>query len=461
MKKIVLFFVMSFVACYAGVSLYEMNGVLVGKENRAKGPKALVKGNLSNATKISKQAVFYADKDSFHVALHDSVHWLEMEKNTDYMICTDDVNDGVWKGADFSFKKKNNCIQLNSGNYVKSGTLWYVTKMGNVNTFNLLVGMKYVDLSIKDHQLGYRGSYRTTGYGEIVYDDSVRYEKMDKILAVDKYKVTECEFVQMLWDSIPSQTSNQLYPNHVFWIEKKRSMEKNGYCDVHDSAAVRVYLYQALIYANLRSLKDGLEPVYSFKKIDWPSNTTNFENEGFDIAETSFFSTYVDGYNLLHVSVSKNANGYRLPFYNEWMALARGAKKRNYKYIWGGVEYDSTLASQYAWFGERNSEDPYFKLDLNDPAERSFMKYSCGEWLQKSRPVGMLKPNDYGLYDMVGLVCENTLLPYDMFRKGAAVSCKGGFLTDSLVALNLGAHCDDFPNRMKKYQGLRLVRQIR
>ena len=267
LKKILIVFTVatSFVLA-ANVSWHEIDGAKVTENNRIKGPKALVKQIQSKVKKHSILKDVYINQDSFRVALRDSIHWLEMEKNTDYTICTDDVNDGMWKGTDFSFKKENNCIHLNSGNYVKSGKLWYVTNMGNVHTFNLLVGMKYVDLTTQEHLIGTDLHCLRTKSGNCVYKDPIRRVRIEKILAVDKYKVTDCEFVHALWDSIPVQKNTNLDDNNNFWIEKKMLMKKDGACDAHDSAAIRVHLYHAFVYANIRSLRDGFKPVYSFKK---------------------------------------------------------------------------------------------------------------------------------------------------------------------------------------------------
>ena len=102
------------------------------------------------------------------------------------------------------------------------------------------------------------------------------------------------------------------------------------------------------------------------------------------------------------------------------------------------------------------------KMSEKDPFERSWLKMSCGEWRQKSRPVGMLKPNAYGLYDMFGLVCENVLMSEKSLFSVETHSCKGGFLTTSLKDLNFGNHCDNGRGYFyTTFQGLRLVRQIR
>ena len=185
----------------------------------------------------------------------------EMEKNTDYFVCVDDLKGGFWKIKNLSYTKESeNCIRLNSGNFVKSGKIQYATRMGNGYTFHLLVGMKYIDLRGQKHLLGYNKEYKFTHYGKIIYYDSLRYEEMNEVLAVDKYKVTECEFVQTLWDSIPSELGREPFylqysDNNLFWINKKKSMIKGGFCNAHDSAAVRVYLHHAFVYANNRSLR--------------------------------------------------------------------------------------------------------------------------------------------------------------------------------------------------------------
>ena len=406
--------------------------------------------SIAFAANVPKQEIFRAIQDSFRVALRDSVHWLEMEKNTDYTICTDDASDGMWKGTDFSFKRENNCIQLNSGNYVKSGTLWYVTNMGNVHTFNLLVGMKYVDLTTQEHLIGTDLRCLRTKSGSCVYKDPIRRVRIEKVLAVDKYKVTDCEFIHALWDSIPVQKNKNLDDNNNFWIEKKMLMKKDGTCDAHDSAAIRVHLYHAFVYANIRSLRDGFKPVYSFKKTESMKRSFDKKDGSFNIDRTSFFANVAENVNVM---IDENADGYRLPYYDEWMAFSRGSAGT---YGENNLN-DSTRKSQYAWFGVRESDDFYSTLDKN----KITLKHSCGLWKQKSRPVGMLKPNDYGLYDMLGLVCERVMLPGRSLFHNEVSSCKGGFLTSFIDELNVRNHCDDDGFASKLFQGLRLVRQIR
>ncbi len=454
--KIILFLAFTVSAFAAKDSLYEINGTVFDKEHGPRGPKAIVK--VSRA--VPRIKPLRASEDSFQVSLKGGgdVRWLEMEKNTVYSVCVDD-DDGFWKVEDFKYEKEgSSCIRLHSGNYVKNGKILYATRMGNGYTFQLLVGMRYIDLRGKKHLLGFlelgEGFYYKEGLWYPI--DPERYEFIDKVLAVDKYMVTECEFVQALWDSIPAQVEREYQANHPFWIEKKKTLTKNGFCDAHDSAAVRVNLYYALVYANLRSARDGFRPVYSF---EWTDDEYGLADDGsLVISDVNF---HVEN-SAVRVRIDTSANGYRLPYYDEWMALGRAGHSYTF-YVWG-TDGDSSIAARHAWFGVRDPEDRFLKMNWNDWNERSRLERSCGKWLQKSRPVGMLKPNDYGLYDMFGLVCENVIMEkhQEEYFPGVAATCKGGFLADTLKALKFKAKCrTDFFDPERLFQGLRLVRQIK
>ncbi len=453
--KIILFLAIAVLAFAAKDSLYEINGTVFDKEHGPRGPKAIVKVSRT----VPRMKPLRASEDSFQVSLKrgGDVRWLEMEKNTVYSICVDD-DDGFWKVEDFKYEKEgSSCIRLHSGNYVKNGKIQYATRMGNGFTFQLLIGMKYIDLRGKKHQLGFlelgEGFYYKEGLWYPI--DPERFEVIDKVLAVDKYMVTECEFVQALWDSIPAQVEREYQRNHPFWIEKKKTMTKNGFCDAHDSAAVRVNLYYALVYANLRSLRDGFQSVYSF---EWTDNGYGLADDGSLVIPDANF--HVE-HSAVRVRIDTSANGYRLPYYDEWMALGRAGHSYTF-YVWGR-DGDSAIAARHAWFGVRDPEDKFLRMNRNDWNERSRLERSCGKWLQKSRPVGMLKPNGYGLYDMFGLVCENVIMEkHQVYFPGVAATCKGGFLTDTLKALTFKAKCEtDFFDPERLFQGLRLVRQIK
>ena len=473
MKKniVISIFLLPIVLLAADYSIFGLDGKKIGNEDclektecvssaRSKYSKAIVIVGDSQKSFSSKTlSRSTQNDDSFKISLRDSISWVEVEKNTMVSLCVDDANGGRWFIYDLSYSSPNDsCVLFDSGKFVKSSQIRYVSKTGKKQIVNILVGMRRIDLSKSMHEIGFYGKEYSLKKNVIYtderknmnnreYPDPVRDTSIKEILAVDKYLVTNCEIIYGLWDSIPSYSrAKDKIPleYHNYWIGKKKNMQKNGICDTHDSAAVRVYLYDALVYANARSIRDGLKPVYKLKKIKQKKYLPKLYKDGsFDVATTSFFETYENSdEGWIRVEIDNNADGYRLPYYNEWMTLAKAGNKKS-KYIWGNSE-NSTLASEYAWFGEG-----------------VMISEKYGVYDQESRPVGMKKPNDYGLYDMMGLVCENVMLPGKSIFGNEITSCKGGFLYDSLQALNFGAHANNYVGGYGKYQGLRLVRLLK
>ncbi len=114
--------------------------------------------------------------------------------------------------------------------------------------------------------------------------------------------------------------------------------------------------YDAVIYCNARSKKNGLDTVYSYESIKGiPGN----------------------GCTLTVVTTNWEAKGYRLPTEAEWEYAARAGTTT--KYYWGD-ENDATTIDKYIWYILNSNEI--------------------------SQPIGMKLPNTYGLYDMIGNIYE-------------------------------------------------------
>ena len=233
-------------------------------------------------------------------------------------------------------------------------------------------------------------------------EDPERLVKISGQYLVDKYPVTNCEFTQLMWDSIPATSSYQnksiREDYYETWLSRKRASVRYENCTTHDTAANMVTLFEAMEYANVRSIRDGLRPYYSLTPTD--ADKESILSKGQYIISYTDFTIHKK--NFILVVTDNTSDGYRLPYYEEWMMLARGGDKKNAA-PWG----DSSGA---------------FEKTLE------YARFSTENYSYETEPVGQLKPNGYGLYDMFGLVQEHVLFKYALFdgNIGFSSCLKGG-----------------------------------
>jgi formylglycine-generating enzyme required for sulfatase activity len=339
---------------------------------------------------------------------------------------------------------------------------------------NLVVGMKYLNFKNEEVLLGF-DSQDTVDMilaREFNKHDPKRMESIEGTYLVDLYPVTNCEFMQVMWDSIPEDLGDD--ENLNTWILRKKHSVRNDKCDIHDSAASMVSLYQALKYANARSIRDGLKPYYKF------SNTiSNKEQIRIQNPRHYYIIGYYDfkGYRnkTIGVKMDSTSDGYRLPYYDEWMMLARGGDKEK-KTPWG----NSSAFFEITKYAKFDAKIKCSALERNKPLQKIYEKIDfCGKEDDSGR-VGLLKPNGYGLYDMFGLVAEHVLFDkltyvsqitmqvninffqqerHDLNCIENCPSClKGGGIHDNWQTINYGYSSPNNDNR--KLAGFRLIRNI-
>ena len=336
-------------------------------------------------------------------------YWLEVEKNETVQICLD-RRVREWKTSLTSKIVNDSCFAFIVPTLIGVDTI-------NVKFFdtdsshkiNLAVGMKYLDFKNEEVLIGYnefRGKdsvLKRIISNNPVEEDPERLISVTGSYLVDKYPVTNCEITQLMWDSIsmePSLANSRLQKYANQWKDRKKRSTRNKNCMPKDTAACTVFLLQAMKYANARSIREGLKPYYKFSKTDEQEEQKILSKGHYIIG---FFDLSKSKDRLIQVTVDKSSDGYRLPYYDEWMIFARGGDKKN-SAPWGDSSVTFEEASKYARF------DTWQEFEV-------------------SEPVGQLLPNGYGLYDIFGLVQEHVLFeeknPFQ-YLKGRPSCLKGG-----------------------------------
>ncbi len=127
--------------------------------------------------------------------------------------------------------------------------------------------------------------------------------------------------------------------------------------DVDSLLPKRCSYVDAILFCNKKSVEDGLNPVFSYDSIGVINKIYLYNNS---VTQENF------AYNL---TIDTTQNGYRLPTYEEYQVLSASN--------WEGWSY-------YDW----TNEVFYFNSDA------------------QLLDVSAREPNDYGLYNLIGNICE-------------------------------------------------------
>lgn len=172
--------------------------------------------------------------------------------------------------------------------------------------------------------------------------------------AIDEYEVTKQD-----WDAIRLWAKEHGYDD--LSVGRGKGKQPVG-C---------ITWYDAVKFTNALSEFCGLMPVY------YDFNGNVYKTGAVDLEESC---------------IQKNANGYRLPFVEEWIYAAKGGTDT--PYIWGKNKFPDGL--EYACQGLQ--PEPVYHIEG--------MPEYFGKYYEITQKVGTKKPNQYGLYDMIGNVYE-------------------------------------------------------
>ena len=281
------------------------------------------KKNLKKIPENKIQRTFDVNRDSLRKEL-----WLEVEKNEFVKICVDGPI-VAWETSLNSSILNDSCLAFQAPTLIGVETLnVYFPNSDSSHKINLAVGMRYLDFKNEKVLLGYNeypeDIAATSDY--FTNTDPERFVSVTGTYLVDKYPITNCEITQLLWDDIPDTTPKlnptlKEFANN--WISRKKRSIRNENCSTKDSAANTLFLYQIMKYANARSIREGLKPYYHFTTA---SQSSLSENQYFSISYLDF-TDHEDG--DIYVLTDTYSDGYRIPYYNEWMMFARGGDKKN------------------------------------------------------------------------------------------------------------------------------------
>ncbi|MBR5966001.1 MAG: SUMF1/EgtB/PvdO family nonheme iron enzyme [Treponema sp.] len=138
--------------------------------------------------------------------------------------------------------------------------------------------------------------------------------------------------------------------------------------------AYHVSWYDAIVYCNLRSKAEGLDPVYKIGIETNPANWPNIVKEG-DDESAKYCGPSSDNTTWDGMTFDTTANGYRLPTEAEWEYIARNKNTASYTYS------GSDTIGEVAWYQE-NSGNKTHEIKTTS------------------------KANGLGIYDMSGNVFE-------------------------------------------------------
>ena len=224
---------------------------------------------------------------------------------------------------------------------------------------------------------------------------------------ISKYEVTQ-ELYQKVMSGIPDANPTPSYFNDSP-AEGEQQLKR---------PVERITWYDAISFCNKLSELEDLTPVYKISDV----------------------LRYSKDNAIKHATVTADysRNGYRLPTHAEWLYAANGGEKSKAEYKYSG----SNELADYAW-ADDNAED-------------------------MTHQVGLKKPNELGLYDMTGNVCEWCQDWYGAYTNlsitnptgpvsGSERVCRGGgWSTDGLDCCS-SIRCSFMPDYSYSDLGLRLV----
>ncbi|MBO6135345.1 MAG: SUMF1/EgtB/PvdO family nonheme iron enzyme [Fibrobacter sp.] len=326
--------------------------------------------------------------------------WYEVDWNQGVKLCPEkdfNTGNGTWIVNGTSHVDSLNCVYVDGSPYTRSILVLYAKNendLKNADSSWVLVNQTIVNLKGKKFTI-YKG---LGSIDDRTLKDTSYTVQMEYDLIVDK---TELRVRDALWLREGEKVHEK---QSVLWFYE-------DYYPSSDSLMVLDYPSQYYqYYLSFRSQKDGLESVLNCPK-------------------------------LTQCSYNKFANGYRLPYYDEWYILQNAGQSKVFS--WG-----------------------------NEFVEDSLKKYAdihCAENVAGLYPVKRYAPNQFGLYDTYGNAYETYFALYDDGGYLAVNPCSiSGFKNPGKACRELLRYkclrrntiVNNATFKTPGFQGLRMVRKL-
>jgi formylglycine-generating enzyme required for sulfatase activity len=244
-------------------------------------------------------------------------------------------------------------------------------------------------------------------------DDEIQHQvTLTKGFYMGKYPVTQAQYQAVMGKTIEEQQALAGYPSN--------------YGRGNHFPMYFVRWYDAIVFCNKLSMKEGLSPAYRISGSTDPALWGAVPTSNLDAAKPTWDA----------VQIVEGSNGYRLPTEAQWEYACRAGTTTAFN--WGTNTIDSTQAN--------------YNNTLNMTTE-----------------VGSFAPNAWGLYDMHGNVYEWCWDWYGTYASGALTDptgpvsgferiSRGGTFNAIGMYLRSAYRSSDYPSNWQISSGFRVVR---